>query len=113
MKVLIFVGTVMIVSSFAMQAEAQTSLGVTSTAFKAGSMIPTRYTCKGANQNPPLEFNGIPAGAKSLALVVDDPDAPGGVFNHWLVWNIDPVTKQILANRVPAGAMQGENDFGK
>ena len=76
-------------------------------------MIPEKFTCKGANQNPPLQFQGVPVNAKSLVLIVDDPDAPGGTFNHWLVWNIAPATREIAANSVPAGAVQGKNDFGK
>lgn len=76
-------------------------------------MIPEQFTCKGANQNPPLQFQGIPASAKSLVLIVDDPDAPGGTFNHWLLWNIAPTSNKIAANTVPAGAREGENDFGK
>jgi hypothetical protein len=113
MKAWIFARTAIVALGFIAQTKAQASIAVTSSAFKAGSMIPVQFTCKGANQNPPLEVNGVPAGAKSLALIIDDPDAPGGVFSHWLVWNIDPAAKQIPANSVPPGAAQGENDFGK
>jgi hypothetical protein len=113
MKVLLLVGTIIVASVFVTQANAQTTITIASSAFQPGSMIPAKFSCKGANENPPLEFNGVPAGAKSLALILDDPDAPGGVFNHWLVWNIDPATRQIAANAAPAGAVQGENDFGK
>jgi Raf kinase inhibitor-like YbhB/YbcL family protein len=88
-------------------------IALSSPAFQAGRMIPAQFTCKGANHNPPLQFQGIPANAKSLVLIVDDPDAPGGTFNHWLAWNIAPNTKEIAANSVPAGAAQGKNDFGK
>ncbi len=88
-------------------------LAVSSSAFSSGGMIPSQFTCKGANQNPPLQFQGIPRNAKSLALIVDDPDAPGGTFTHWLVWNIEPATHQIAAGSAPTGAVQGENDFGK
>src|SRR3984893_4866800 len=62
---------------------------VTSTAFQEGGNIPSKFTCDGANVNPPLHIDQVPAGAKSLALIVDDPDAPGGTFVHWLVWNIN------------------------
>ena len=86
---------------------------VDSSVFKPGAMIPKQFTCKGANVNPPLHFQGVPRGAKSLALIVDDPDAPTGLFTHWLVWNIDAVTSQLSTNSVPAGAVQGTNDFGK
>jgi hypothetical protein len=89
------------------------NIKITSMAFQPGGIIPEQFTCKGANQNPPLEFGEVPAAAKSLALVVDDPDAPAGRFSHWLVWNIDPSTRRIAANSSPAGAAQGRNDFGK
>jgi Raf kinase inhibitor-like YbhB/YbcL family protein len=89
------------------------NLHITSTAFKAGGTIPEQFSCKGANYNPPLAFEGVPDKAVSLALIVDDPDAPGGTFTHWLAWNIDAKTKQIAQSSVPSGAVQGENDFGK
>jgi Raf kinase inhibitor-like YbhB/YbcL family protein len=89
------------------------SITVTSPAFSAGGKIPDRFTCKGANENPMLQFRGIPASAKSLVVIVDDPDAPSGLFTHWLVWNIDPTATQITEKSVPAGAVQGTNDFGK
>jgi Raf kinase inhibitor-like YbhB/YbcL family protein len=95
---------------------AQTSLAqisVSSSAFQAGGTIPAQFTCKGVDQNPPLQFQGTLKEAKSLVLIVDDPDAPSGLFTHWLVWNIDPGAKQIGENSVPAGAVQGTNDFGK
>jgi Raf kinase inhibitor-like YbhB/YbcL family protein len=89
------------------------NISVSSSAFGSGGDIPQQFTCKGTNVNPPLEFHGIPAGAKSLALVVDDPDAPSGLFTHWLVWNIAPTTAQIAEKTAPAGAVQGTNDFGR
>lgn len=85
-------------------------LTLSSTAFAAGGMIPSKYTCDGANINPPLDIQDIPDGAKSLALIVDDPDAPVGVWVHWVVWNI-PVTKFIKENIVPG--KEGLNDFRK
>ncbi len=87
-------------------------IAVTSSAFEAGGSIPARFTCKGDNVNPPLQFRNIPGGTKSLALVVDDPDAPGALFTHWLVWNIDPATKGLGEKSVPKGASQGTNDSG-
>lgn len=85
---------------------------VISSAFQASGKISDQYTCAGANVNPPLFFRGIPPGTKSLALIVDDPDAPGGLFTHWLVWNIDPAMTKIGEKSVPKGAAQGTNDFG-
>jgi Raf kinase inhibitor-like YbhB/YbcL family protein len=92
---------------------AEAKILVTSSAFQSGAKIPDQFTCKGANVNPALQFRGAPAGTKSLALIVDDPDAPTGLFTHWLVWNIGPATSQVRESSIPAGALQGTNDFGK
>ncbi|MDH4091150.1 MAG: YbhB/YbcL family Raf kinase inhibitor-like protein [Cyclobacteriaceae bacterium] len=85
-------------------------LDVSSEAFTQNGTIPVRYACDGDDVSPPLTINKIPAQAKSLALIVEDPDAPGGTWLHWLAWNI-PVVKQIGENEVPGD--QGMNDFGK
>ena len=95
------------------EASCRAQITISSPAFKAGGTIPALFTCKGANQNPPLRFGGIPKEAKSLALIVDDPDAPGSLFTHWLVWNINLTATQLGENSVPAGAAQGTNDFGR
>jgi len=84
---------------------------VTSSAFQVGGTIPAKFTCDAADMNPALRFQGTPAEAKSLALIVDDPDAPGGLFTHWLIWNIDPKVTEIAEGSAPIG-MQGKNDFG-
>ncbi len=88
-----------------------TKLKITSTAFANNKLIPAKYTCDGDNVNPPLQIAGIPASAKSLALIVDDPDAPHKTFVHWVVWNIPPSTTSIDENSVPGE--EGKNDFGK
>ncbi|HEX4638437.1 MAG TPA: YbhB/YbcL family Raf kinase inhibitor-like protein [Chthoniobacterales bacterium] len=85
---------------------------INSPAFQEGGTIPEKFSKKGNNVNPELRIAGVPAEAKSLALIVDDPDAPGGLFTHWLVWNIDPKTSEIGEGRVPKAAVQGKNDFG-
>ncbi len=87
------------------------TLTVSSQVFKNNSSIPSKYTCDGKNVNPPLFIKHVPAGAKSLALIVDDPDAPAGIWVHWVLWNIHPETKEIRENSVPNGAQQGLNDF--
>ncbi len=86
---------------------------IKSSAFKHNEMIPEKYTCDGENINPPLSFSDIPNGTKTLALIVDDPDAPNGLFVHWTLWNISPVTKEIQEHSVPKGAVEGVTGFGK
>lgn len=85
-------------------------LQVSSDAFNSNGMIPSQYTCDGINTNPSLHIEGIPPEAKSLALIVDDPDAPHGSFCHCVAWNI-PVTKHIKENAI--GGLQGMNDFSR
>src|SRR5208283_2179319 len=76
-----------------------------------GADIPKQFTCSGEDRSPALEWNGAPAGTKSLALIVDDPDAPVGTWVHWLLWNIAPGTTAIKENDVPEGSLSGLNDF--
>jgi len=87
------------------------TLTVTSSAFNNNGFIPRQYTCDGKDINPPLTTENVPSEAKSLALIVDDPDAPRGTWVHWVLWNIDPKLKAVMENSVPAGAHQGKNDF--
>lgn len=84
------------------------ALNISSTAFEEGELIPEKYTCDGKNISPPLQIDLIPDGAKSLALIADDPDAPSGTWVHWVVWNIPSVTK--LAEGEVYGEV-GVNDF--
>lgn len=86
---------------------------IESTAFKHGESIPPKYSCQGVDFNPPLQISDVPAAAKSLALIMDDPDAPMGTWVHWVMWNISPQTNLIAENSVPASAVQGENSWGK
>jgi Raf kinase inhibitor-like YbhB/YbcL family protein len=76
-------------------------LVVKSPVFENNQLIPAKYTCDGDNVNPPLTIEGVPEGAKSLVLIVDDPDCPTGTWNHWLVWNIPSTTRKIEENKVP------------
>jgi Raf kinase inhibitor-like YbhB/YbcL family protein len=75
-------------------------LSVKSPAFENNKLIPVKYTCDGADVNPPLTIEGVPQETKTLVLIVDDPDAPMGTWDHWIVWNIPPTSK-IEENMVP------------
>lgn len=85
-------------------------LVITSSVFENDGFIPSKHTCDGDDVNPPLNIKGIPEGAESLVLIVDDPDAPMGTWAHWIVWNIPPVEK-IEENTVLG--TEGLNDFRK
>lgn len=93
-------------------------LHLSSSAFASDAAIPRQYTCDGRDISPPLRIAGVPAGTRSLALVVDDPDAPRGTFTHWLIWNLPPDVQQLHEGlrhepRLPelGDARQGTNDF--
>jgi len=85
-------------------------LKLISTVFSHNGHIPPKYTCEGENINPPLIVQNIPDETKSLALIVEDPDAPRGVFTHWVVWNISP--NEAIAEKSNPG-ISGTNSFGK
>jgi len=87
-------------------------LRLSSPAFADGGGIPDKYTCQGENVSPPLAIDGVPAGARSLVLIMEDPDAPMGTWDHWIVWNI-PVAGSIREDSVPQGAVQGRNGWGR
>jgi Raf kinase inhibitor-like YbhB/YbcL family protein len=73
---------------------------VKSPAFENNKLIPSKYTCDGEDVNPPLTIEGVPEKTKSLALIIEDPDAPAGLWVHWIVWNIPP-TNAIKENSIP------------
>jgi Raf kinase inhibitor-like YbhB/YbcL family protein len=85
---------------------------LTSPDFSRDGSIPARFTCDGKNVSPTLVIAGTPGAAKSLLLIVEDPDSVPPPFTHWLLWNIPPDTKKIPAGAPPATAVQGTNDFG-
>ncbi len=85
---------------------------LTSPAFAQNGEIPPAYTCDGINRHPPLTFSEIPAGAQSLVLRVEDPDAPTKVFTHWLIYDLPPSTQQIPEGEIPLHSTEGVNDFG-
>lgn len=96
------------------------SLSITSSAFKDGQPIPTKYSCDADNISPPLDFGQPPEGTGAFALIVDDPDSPRGVYTHWVIFNIPPETRR-LAEGVAKGiggqnldtARQGKNSAGE
>jgi Raf kinase inhibitor-like YbhB/YbcL family protein len=85
---------------------------LTSPAFEDGAPIPSRFTCDGEEVSPPLAWSDVPAEARSLALLVEDPDAPGGTFVHWTLYAVSPDAGGVEAGRLPDGAREGENSFG-
>ncbi len=101
------------------QATPSTTAGfpLTSQVFQDSGFIPAKYTCDGKDVSPPLSWS-VPEGTKSLALIVDDPDAPGGVFSHWVLFNL-PESVRSLPEGMPKvstpdiGGIQGMNDFGE
>ena len=98
--------------------EVTVPLTITSSAFKEGEKIPIKYTCDGQDVSPPLAWSEPPASTRVFALIIDDPDAPGGVFTHWVLFNIPVSTRQlgegISAQEIlPDGAFQGQTDFAQ
>lgn len=88
-----------------------------SPAFAPGGQIPSEYTCDGADLSPPLTWSGVPDGTKSLVLVIEDPDAPSGIFRHWAVFDIPAGVRALQAGYGPnppaGGFRETRNDFGK
>jgi len=98
------------------------TLAITSTAFTAGASIPRKYTCEGDDVSPPLAWSGVPVGSKSLALIVDDPDAPDPakpqrVWVHWVLFNLPPdatgLAEAVAQSALPMGTESGLNDWGR
>jgi len=89
------------------------AITVRSPAFAAGATIPVRFSCRGSNKPIPLAWTGVPTGAASVALIMDDPDAPSGTFTHWVVFNLPATSRGITNGRLPAGAAQAQNGRGQ
>lgn len=85
---------------------------ISSPAFPNNGVIPQRYTCEGEGTQPPFRITEVPQGTQSLAIIVDDPDAPTGVFTHWLVWNIEPDVTDIEEDVAWESAIEGSNSGG-
>jgi len=91
---------------------------ITSSAFEDGGLIPAKYTCDGADVSPPLQWDTVPEGTRSIALICDDPDAPMGTWVHWVLFNLPSDAKELVENIpsdkiLPDGARQGLSDFGR
>ncbi len=95
------------------QINTTTPMTISSPAFAQGQAIPKKYTCDDAGINPPLNISSVPQEAQSLVLIMDDPDAPGGTWTHWIVWNILPSVTSIAENSVPPGAIVGQGSSGQ
>jgi Raf kinase inhibitor-like YbhB/YbcL family protein len=100
------------------QKEVEMTLSLSSTAFKEGDKIPAKYTCDGQDISPLLTWGEPPQLTQAFVLIVDDPDAPGGVFTHWVLFNIPAIARQLeegiaAQERLRNGALQGKNDFGR
>lgn len=93
-------------------------LQITSSSIKSGELIPSRYTCSGEDRSPALAWQAAPEGTKSLALLVEDPDAPGGTFVHWVMYNMPPGLTELKEGLAKEASLldqgtQGKNDFGR
>jgi Raf kinase inhibitor-like YbhB/YbcL family protein len=111
-KTMISCAIVMLLAVIGSFAAEKARMKITSSAFQEGGNIPSKFTCDGSDTSPALQITGVPSEAKSLVLIADDPDAPGGLFTHWLIWNIPPQTNSIAEGITPKG-VHGTNDFGK
>jgi Raf kinase inhibitor-like YbhB/YbcL family protein len=90
---------------------------ITSPAFDDGGLIPKKYTCDGGNVLPPLRWDAVPPGTESIAIICEDPDAPSGVWVHWILFNLPAECRELTENlpddeTLPDGTRQGVNDFG-
>jgi Raf kinase inhibitor-like YbhB/YbcL family protein len=106
----------LVANSLAVEKAGKDPMQLTSTAFAEGAAIPAKYTCDARNVSPPLKWSGVPAGAKSLALIVDDPDAPSGTWVHWVLYDLPASVSELpedlaKSQYVAGGAKQGLNDF--
>src|SRR2546423_2300312 len=98
--------------------ERNMNCNISSNSFASSGEIPKKFTCDGADVSPQLSWSEPPAGSKSFALLVDDPDAPAGNWNHWTMWNLPPTVRKLdeglsKTAQLPDGTQQGLNDFRK
>ncbi len=107
----------MVLPAFGQAEGVRGKIHVRSSAFGEGDRLPSDFTCDGADRSPPLEWSGVPTQAQSLAIIVEDPDAPAGHWTHWLVYDLLPSLTQLPAGissgeKLPLGGFQGRTDFG-
>lgn len=88
-------------------------VSLTSSVFKHEENIPKKFTCQGENINPELNIENVPEETKSIVLIMDDPDAPVGTWDHWIIWNIEPNTTKIPENSIPENSVVGKNGWGR
>ncbi len=114
MRLLFILAAVMVVASCTNVVDNPEVVGVlslTSPSFQNNAVLPAKFTCDGNDVNPELRIDGVPSNAESLALIMDDPDAPAKVWEHWTIINIPPSTAAIAEDSVPEGAILLTNDF--
>jgi Raf kinase inhibitor-like YbhB/YbcL family protein len=92
--------------------KAPAEMRITSPAFSSGGVIPERFTCDGEDISPPLSWPRVPAGVRAFALLMEDPDAPGGTFVHWNLFDIPAGVRGTRTGRVPTGSIEGKTSFG-
>jgi Raf kinase inhibitor-like YbhB/YbcL family protein len=112
MKSIMAVGCTFAAAAVFALAAGGAKMKITSPSWQEGGTIPEKFSKNAQNVSPELRIEGAPPEAKSLALIVDDPDAPIGLFTHWIAWNIDPKTTQLAEGSALGAAVQGKNDFG-
>jgi hypothetical protein len=115
---LIAVSLTVVIRTLASAAGGNMAFSISSSDFQSGGEIPRKFTCDGADASPELSWSEPPAGAQTLALIADDPDAPGGTFTHWVLFNLPAAVNNLAANvskvdELPNGARQGRNGFRK
>ncbi len=105
-------GCLVLLTGMAGHAAAGGSFSVTASAFAQGKPMPAHFALAGDNRSPELKVENVPDKARTLVLIVDDPDAPSGVWTHWLVWNLPADTQTIAEGSLPDAAREGTNSFG-
>src|SRR5271163_2872144 len=93
-------------------AQATNTISISAPAFAKGAPIPDAYALRGQNISPGLKIENVPANARTLVLIVDDPDSPSGLWTHWLVWNLPVSVTSLEDGKLPSQAVQGKNSFG-